>query len=126
MTGTQDPHPTYDLVLSNGRVIDPETNLDEIRNVGILADRIAAVTGDPLEGRVAVDASGMIVAPGFIDLHSHGQNIPSHRIQAFDGVTTALELEAGILPVGEFYDNCAQEGRPINYGASAGWGFARL
>ena len=61
-----------------------------------------------------------------IDMHAHGQNIPSARIQAFDGVTTGLELEAGILPVGEFYDNCAKEGRPINYGVSAGWAYARV
>ena len=68
----------------------------------------------------------MIVSPGFIDMHCHAQDIPGNRMQAFDGLTTALELEAGILPIGEFYDNCAKEGRPLNYGASAGWAFARV
>ena len=103
----------FDVVLAKGRVIDPETYLDGIYNVGIKGDRIAAISAEPLDGKEVVDCTGMIVSPGFIDMHAHGQNIPSARIQAFDGVTTGLELEAGILPVGEFYDNCAKEGRPI-------------
>ena len=116
----------FDVVLTKGRVIDPETYLDGIYNVGIKGDRIAAISAEPLDGKDVVDCSGMIVSPGFIDMHAHGQNIPSARIQAFDGVTTGLELEAGMLPVGEFYDNCAREGRPINYGVSAGWSYARV
>jgi N-acyl-D-glutamate deacylase len=116
----------YDVVLANGRVIDPETYLDGTFNVGIKGDRIAAISDQPLKGKEVIDVSGMIVSPGFIDTHAHGMNIPSNRIQAFDGLTTALELEAGILPVGEFYDNCAKEGRPINYGVSSGWGYGRL
>ena len=117
---------TYDVVLQGGRVIDPETYLDGIYNVGINGGQIATITKDKLDGKDIVDASNLIVSPGFIDLHAHAQNIASNRIQGSDGVTTALELEAGILPIGEFYDNCAKEGRPINYGASAGWAWARL
>jgi N-acyl-D-glutamate deacylase len=117
---------TYDIVLANGRVIDPETYLDAQMHVGIKGDRIAAVSETPLEGKQVIDVSGLIISPGFIDLHSHGQTIPANRLQAFDGVTTALELEYGSLPIGEFYANCAKEGRPINYGASAAWGAARV
>ena len=116
----------YDIVLANGRVIDPETYLDGIYNVGINGGQIATITKDKLDGKEVVDASNLIVSPGFIDLHAHAQNIASNRVQGSDGVTTALELEAGILPIGEFYDNCAKEGRPLNYGASAGWAWARL
>jgi N-acyl-D-glutamate deacylase len=116
----------YDVVLANGRVIDPETYLDGKMHVGITGDRIAAVSENPLEGKEVIDASGLIVSPGFIDLHSHGQYIPANRMQAFDGVTTALELEYGSLPISEFYANCAKEGRPINYGASVAWGAARI
>lgn len=116
----------YDIVLANGRVIDPETYLDGSYNVGIRGGQIAAISDQPLEGKEVVDVSGLIVSPGFIDLHTHAQNIPSNRMQAFDGLTTALELEVGVLPIGEFYDNCAKEGRPINYGASSGWAFARV
>jgi N-acyl-D-glutamate deacylase len=73
-----------------------------------------------------IDAAGLVVAPGFIDLHAHGQSIPADRMQAFDGVTTALELELGVLPVARWYDEQAHAGRVLNYGASTGWVFARI
>ena len=73
-----------------------------------------------------LDATGLVVAPGFIDLHAHGQDLPAARMQAFDGVTTALELESGTLPVAAAYDRVGREGRPINYGFSASWLFARI
>ncbi|HCY56660.1 MAG TPA: hypothetical protein DF715_14465, partial [Oceanicaulis sp.] len=116
----------YDIVLNNGRVIDPETGLDAIRHVGIRGDEIATISETPLEGARTIDATGRIVAPGFIDLHGHGQNTPSGRMQALDGVTTTLELESGVLPVAEFYESAAEEGRPINYGAAASWAHARI
>jgi N-acyl-D-glutamate deacylase len=122
---SSDENTLYDIVLVKGRVIDPETYRDGIFNVGLMGDQIAAVTDQPLQGKEVIDVSGMIVAPGVVDLHSHGQTITANRLQAFDGVTTALELEAGVLPIGEFYDFWAKEGRPINYGASSGWGFGR-
>lgn len=117
---------TYDVVIANGRVIDPETKLEAVRNVGITGDRIAAVSQAPLKGKTVVDATGMIVVPGFIDWHSHGQNTPSDRMQAFDGVTTTLELEAGALPVSRWYDEQAGSHRVLNYGASASWAMARI
>jgi N-acyl-D-glutamate deacylase len=112
--------------LANGRVIDPETYTDTVLNIGIKGATIVAISKEPLKGKDVVDVSGKIISPGFIDTHAHSQNIPSNRVQAHDGVTTAVELEAGVLPIGEFYKNSAAEGRAINYGASAGWGFARL
>ena len=114
------------MAIINGRVVDPETNLDAIRNIGLLGDKIAAVTKREIEGRQVIDAVGKIVVPGFIDFHAHGQTILSGRVQALDGVTTALELEAGMLPISEYYKKAASEGRPINYGASVNWGYARI
>jgi imidazolonepropionase-like amidohydrolase len=67
-----------------------------------------------------------VVAPGFVDLHSHAQTVGSHRLQAFDGVTTSLELEAGALPVAAAYSRARVEGRPLNYGYSASWAGARI
>ncbi len=85
----------YDVVLRGGRVIDPETGLDAVRNIGVRDDRIVEITEEPLEGRDVVDVSGLVVAPGFIDLHAHGQTNQANEFQAHDGVTTALELESG-------------------------------
>jgi len=116
----------YDVVLANGRVIDPETKLDAVRNVGIKNGKIAAVSPTALKGQVVVDATGLVVAPGFIDWHAHGQNTLADRVQAFDGVTTALELEAGMLPIGRWYDLQARSKRILNYGASSSWGIARM
>ncbi len=86
--------PTLDLVILNGRVIDPKTNLDEVRKVGIRDGRIVAVTREKLTGKRTLDTNELVVAPGFIDLHSHSQTLPGDRMQAFDGITTALELES--------------------------------
>lgn len=117
----------YDLVINNGRVIDPETGLDGIRSVGVSGDRIAAISDTPLEGARVIDATGLIVSPGFIDLHSHSVvDLTGNRMQAADGVTTALELESGVLPIGAWYDSVANEGRATNYGATASWSFARI
>src|SRR6266568_3709687 len=109
----------FDLVVAGGRVLDPETGLDATRNVGIREGRIAAVTVEPLEARETLDVHGLVVAPGFIDLHAHGQDSESYRYYAHDGVTTALELEIGTYPVTPWY--AAREGRSlINYGVSVG------
>lgn len=120
------PAASYDLVIANGRAIDPETGLDAVRWIGVRAGKIAAISATPITGKEMLDARGLVVAPGFIDLHAHGQQIAAARMQAFDGVTTGLELEAGILPVGAAYDRAAREGRPINYGFSASWLFGRV
>jgi hypothetical protein len=120
------PMAEYDVVLSGGRVIDPASGLDGRRNVGITGSRIAAVSAEALTGRTLLDVSGKVVCPGFIDLHSHGQKIPEQRLQALDGVTTALELEGGAWPVESAYLRAAAEGRPIHYGFSTSWAVARM
>jgi N-acyl-D-aspartate/D-glutamate deacylase len=115
----------YDLVIEGGRVIDPASGLDAVRNVGISGGSIRAVGEDRLEASARFDASGMIVAPGFIDLHSHGQTEENYRYKAMDGVTTALELEIGTLDVDDWY--AQREGKSlINYGVSAGHIGARM
>ena len=108
----------YDLVIEGGRVMDPETGLDAIRNVGIRDGRIVRISSEVLSGRRVVHASGLVVAPGFIDLHQHGQDLVSQRVKALDGVTTALELEIGAPDVTQFLKS--KEGRSlIHYGTSA-------
>jgi N-acyl-D-aspartate/D-glutamate deacylase len=118
----------WDVVLRGGRVIDPESGLDAVRDVAVAAGRIAAV-GAGLRaraGRGDVDVAGQVVTAGFIDLHSHVSDLGGLRLQAMDGVTTALELEAGVTPVAQAYRRAADEGRPINYGFAASWAMARM
>ena len=116
---------TFDLAIVNGRVVDPESRLDAVRNVGVLGGKIAAVSAAPLKGKRTIDARGPVVAPGFIDLHAHGQDLENQRYQARDGVTTALELEIGVYDVDEWYRE--REGkRIIHSGASMGHAPARI
>jgi N-acyl-D-aspartate/D-glutamate deacylase len=125
LVAAQPAAPLYDVVLRGGRVVDPASALDAVRNVGVTGRTIAAIAADPLRGRIEIDAAGLIVAPGFIDLHSHGQSPENYRYKAMDGVTTALELEVGVSPVSDWYR--AREGRSlIHFGASAGHIPARM
>ncbi|WP_326523090.1 amidohydrolase family protein [Sphingomonas sp.] len=117
--------PAYDLVIEGGRVIDPESGLDAVRSIGIRDGRVVAISDATLAGKARIDARGLVVAPGFIDVHSHAQTIPGGWMQAFDGVTTALELETGRWPIDANYRAAAAEGRPINYGYSVSWGGLR-
>ena len=108
----------FDLVLEGGRVMDPETGLDAVRNVGINAGKIVRISADPLTGRRVLHASGLVVAPGFIDLHQHSQDLASQQVKAMDGVTTELELEIGAPDVAQFLK--AKEGHSlIHYGTAA-------
>lgn len=116
----------HDLVLSGGRVLDPETGCDALADLAVRDGRIAAVGRALGPAARTVAVHGLVVAPGFIDLHAHGQCLPSDRMQAFDGVTTSLELELGVWPVARWYDEQAHAGRLLNYGASTGWVFARI
>jgi N-acyl-D-aspartate/D-glutamate deacylase len=114
----------YDLVIESGRVMDPETGLDAVRNVGIRHGRVARVSTEPLSGQRVIHASGLVVSPGFIDLHQHGQDVESQRVKAFDGVTTALEMEIGAPDVTQFLK--AKQGRSlIHYGTTASHAGAR-
>jgi dihydroorotase len=109
----------YDLVIANGRVMDSESGLDAVRNVGITAGKIRAISAEKLTGKSTIDATGLVVAPGFIDLHEHGQEARNYQFQARDGVTTSLELEAGTDDVDKWY--AARAGKSlINFGVSIG------
>jgi len=109
----------YDLVILNGRVIDPESNLDAIRNVGIKKGSIQLITEKQIKGKTTINAQGLVVAPGFIDMHQHGQDKENYTYKVMDGVTTALELEMGTADVNRWYSE--REGKAfINYGVSIG------
>jgi len=108
----------YDLVLEGGRVMDPETGLDAVRNVGVRDGKIARISAEALPGKRVIHAAGLVVAPGFIDLHQHGQEPASQYVKAFDGVTTALEMEIGVPDVAAFL-KMKQGQSLIHYGTTA-------
>jgi len=121
--GAQDA--SYDVVITNGTVMDPESGLQAVRTVGVSGGKIRAVSSSPLKGKQTIDAKGLVVAPGFIDLHQHGQDDENYRAKAHDGVTTALELEVGAGDIDRWY--AEREGKAvINYGASVGHIPARM
>lgn len=125
LAGCHGAAPSYDLVLTGGRVIDPETRLDAIRNVGIRADSITIISTAALEGRRMIDARGLVVAPGFIDLNQHAQTDSAYERMALDGVTMALELERGVSDIRRFIEG--RRGQTlIHYGASASHLAARV
>jgi dihydroorotase len=114
----------YDVVIQNGRVIDPESGLDGVRNIGITGTRIAAIREGTLAGKRALDAAGHVVAPGFIDLHQHGQAPENYAAHARDGITTSLELEIGVENIDAWYGERAG-GQIVNYGASISHPYSR-
>lgn len=110
----------YDMVLTGGRVIDPETGLDAIRNVAINENTIAAISSEPLAGNQTLDVSGQVVSPGFIDIHTHSPTKLGQYYQVMGGTTTALELEAGSYPISEYGSDIRAQPL-INFGTSAGY-----
>ncbi len=109
----------YDLVIASGRVIDPETHLDAQKHIGIRDGSIVAISDQPLNSEIIIDATDLVVAPGFIDVHSHSPTVLGQHFNVLDGVTTQLDLEAGSFPV-SFYGEHLGAGAAINYGSSVG------
>lgn len=118
-SSTADSPEDFDIVILNGRVMDPESGLDELRNVGVRDGTIQFIGQQAIRGTTTIDATGLVVAPGFIDLHAHGQDDENYRIRVQDGVTSGLELELGSADVAGWYAE-RQGSALINYGVSAG------
>ena len=109
----------YDLVILNGRVMDPESKLDAVGNVGVKDGKIAVVTKDAIKGKEAIDAKGLVVSPGWIDTHHHNVLTSfGQKLALRDGLTTPLELENGVMPVAMWYDRWEGKAQ-TNYGATA-------
>ena len=109
----------YDVVILGGRVMDPETGRDEVANVGIRDGQVRAITVDDIRGRKVIDASGHIVAPGFVDiLASIRQEKSAHEFKIGDGVTTVLGMHGGPIDVAGYARDHAAVGPLVNYGAT--------
>jgi predicted amidohydrolase len=114
-------------ILRGGRVIDPATGTAQVADVLVQGHQVVEVSLTPVLGSGAdvLDVTGLVVGPGFVDLHSHVHSIAGQRLQAFDGVTTNLDLEAGLMPLETAYAAASRAGRVLNYGFSASWAAAR-
>ena len=108
----------YDLVVAGGRVIDPETGFDEVAHVGIDGDTVSRISTGPLDGRTVLDATGLVVAPGFIDILSYGVNGYGEWNKVADGVTTNLCMHGIDHPMGTFLEQSASHRPPVNYGGA--------
>jgi len=117
---------TFDVVILNGRVIDPETMFDDVANVGIKDGKIATITKSKIKGKETIDAKGLVVSPGFIDTHYHATDVFASKMALRDGVTTGMDLEAGSYNVKAWYDEKAKSGWQVNYGTSASLLFNRM
>ncbi len=108
----------FDLVIMNGRVMDPETDFDGVRNVGVIDGKIALITEESISGKEVIDATGHVVAPGFIDFHNHIANTPfGQKLALRDGVTTPLDMEGGGYPIDMWYNQLEGKSQ-TNYGAT--------
>ncbi|RRJ82402.1 amidohydrolase family protein [Aestuariirhabdus litorea] len=115
----------YDMVIENGRVMDPETMLDAVLNIGVKDGRIVKITPSKLEGSTTIDATGQVVAPGFIDTHFHSLDGLAVKLGALDGVTTGMDLEVGAIGIADWYES--KKGKwPLNYGTGISHEGARL
>jgi N-acyl-D-glutamate deacylase len=115
-----------DLVILNGRVMDPESQFDAIANVAIKDGRIVAITNKAISGDQVIDATGLVVSPGFIDTHYHAVDVFATKMALRDGVTTGMDLELGAFNVKGWYDQKAESGWQVNYGTTTGLNMARI
>ncbi|MBI3982953.1 MAG: amidohydrolase family protein [Gemmatimonadetes bacterium] len=112
---------TLDLVITGGRVIDPASGLDAVRSVGIAGDRITVVTAEPVRSRRTIDARGLVVAPGFIDLLA-GTSVEAEGqiYKVFDGVTTVVSMHGGPVDVERWYAARGDTGSYHHFGTTVG------
>ena len=108
----------FETVISGGRVIDPDSGFDGIANIGISGDSIRLVSDSPLNGNSEIDATGLVVAPGFIDVLSYPTNGYGEWFKIADGVTSNLCLHGIDNPMEQFLENTKAHNPPVNYGGA--------
>jgi N-acyl-D-glutamate deacylase len=116
----------YDVVILDGRVMDPETLYDGVANVGITDGRIAIITKEKIKGKETIRAKGHVVAPGFIDTHYHWQAPLGYKIGLRDGVTSSMDIEEGCAgtTLGAWYEERIGK-TAVNFGCASSHELAR-
>lgn len=112
------PVEVQELVILHGRVLDPESGFDGRANVGVSQGVIRSISRGPITGKDTIDATGLIVAPGFIDILSYDPTRVGSWSKIADGVTTALAMHGGAADPDAWYAHHARQRPPINFGAS--------
>jgi N-acyl-D-aspartate/D-glutamate deacylase len=124
LAGSAEPPPdstVFDTVIHGGRVIDPDSGYDAIADVGLLGDHIALISTATLTGKKVVDATGLVVGPGFIDVLSYEPNSYGVWCKLGDGVTTNLGMHGIKTPVdpdGFFSTYSGSATPPIHFGGA--------
>ncbi|AGK97239.1 N-acyl-D-amino-acid deacylase family protein [Clostridium pasteurianum] len=116
----------YDLVISNGNIVDVEQKRIIKGNIGICKNKICKITDKNIQGKIEIDAKGLIVSPGFIDIHGHiDGSIPCGKLAVLQGVTTAVggNCGGGILDIEKFFDEQDARGFFINQAQLVGHSF---
>lgn len=122
----------YDVLIRHGRIVDGTGDPWFYGDVAIRGDRIVAVGSMPqAEARQVVEARGLVIAPGFIDIHSHGDRgifrTPAAENYVYQGVTTFIGGNdgGGAVPLGAFFAKLAAVPRTVNSGSFVGQGSVR-
>jgi len=136
----------YDLVVKNGKVVDPLSETEKVMNLGIVDGKIITITLDNIDGKNEIDATGCIVSPGFIDIHTHTDgNVDGGNFLLKCGVTSAIggncgwfffntdmmaalqdenkkfgEFGSGKKDWGDCFDLIDEKGYPVNLGMFVG------
>jgi len=88
----------FDLVIHNGFVIDPSNRIYGKLNVGVKNRKITSVTKDKISGSAGIDATGLIVTPGFVDMHIHEDPYIADK-DAFEFTISEAMLRMGVTTV---------------------------
>ena len=117
---------TYDLAITGGRVLDPANLIDDVLNIAISNGQIVKVTRKPVKANQVIDASGLVVAPGFIDILAGYPNRDESAIfKVTDGVTSIVSMHGGPVDVKKWYREIEEQGSYIHYGTTVGHGSLR-
>ena len=117
--------PSYDIVIAGGTVVDPDSGVEAVLDVGITDGTIAALSKRSLAGARRLGARGKHVVPGFIDVTSYGPYRYSSKFKIADGVTTSLSLHGGTSDFAS-WERLQHKNRPmLNYGSAVSHHFLR-